>query len=306
MSVTVSQSTGLVSVPTTTEFAALAAKVSMLQTTLITLTTRHDALVAEVIADEGLIAALQVPAVPPVVVQPPAPSDGGIIFASDWASGEPILLSVVPGFGPGGRNALKVLQRGQNLAAAVQKDGLANLSTDYYVRFWMRNDDTSGSGDHCVTPDIYRYPNLTYIRKMSNAAGWTFVMSLYGVAFIYPVSHIGPAMQLAHGTWYRFEYFVHFVDATHVQVHPRVYDASGMLILSDADFQQSDWGSAVLNGASNWTLERLYATGFSYAVVPDALQSFAMGNNGQAGAVDTGLPWYFAGLEIRTDRWPGP
>src|SRR2546427_10452026 len=31
-----------------------------------------------------------------------------------------------------------------------------------------------------------------------------------------------------------------------------------------------------------------------------------MGNNGNFGAVDTGLYWYFSALQIRNDTWPGP
>jgi len=258
-----------------------------------------------------------------VTVNVVPPGSGGVVFESDWAAGEPSdggrwahywefnngtgvrLMSVVPG-GPGGRNALKVLQRGQNLAADLQQDNILPPSTDYYVRFYMRNDDTSPAGDHVVTPDIYTYANLTYMRKMSGSSGWRFVISLYGCSFIYPLSHIGPNVTLSNGVWYRFEYFVDFVDATHVQVHPRVYDANGTQILGDADFRQEDWGAATWNGRSDWTLASLYATGFSYCVTPASLQSFAVGNNGQAGSVDTGLSWYYAGVQIRTDRWPGP
>jgi hypothetical protein len=36
------------------------------------------------------------------------------------------------------------------------------------------------------------------------------------------------------------------------------------------------------------------------------MNDFGLGNNGQFGAADTGLYWYFAGLQIRTDTWPGP
>jgi hypothetical protein len=50
----------------------------------------------------------------------------------------------------------------------------------------------------------------------------------------------------------------------------------------------------------------LYNAGYRFCTDPVPLQSFAMGNNGQQGSVDTGLFWYFAGVQIRTDRWPGP
>ncbi|MGH2604136.1 MAG: hypothetical protein ACRDJ9_32710, partial [Dehalococcoidia bacterium] len=90
-----------------------------------------------------------------------------------------------------------------------------------------------------------------------------------------------------------------------VLVHPRVYNASDSLILSDADFRQLSWGRADWHGRSDWTLASYYAAGHSFCVDPAALTSFGMGNNGQRGAVDTGLPWYFAAVEIRTDDWPG-
>jgi len=219
------------------------------------------------------------------------------------------LLSVVPGGPPGYANALRVLQRGPTYAANVQQDSVVPPSTDYYVRFYMRNDDTSSVGDHVVTVDTWKYANLTFLRKWRESAGWRFVVSLYGCGFTYPIGHWAPKDTLSRGAWYRFEYFVDFVDATHVQVHPRVYDASGIQILRDADFRQQDWSGgagASWNGRSDWTLASYYAAGHTFCVDPAPLTSFGMGNNGQQGALDTHLAWYFAGVQIRTDRWPGP
>ncbi|HET9271332.1 MAG TPA: Ig-like domain-containing protein, partial [Vicinamibacterales bacterium] len=214
------------------------------------------------------------------------------------------LLSVVSG-GPSGHNALRVQQRGSSYAANVQIDNALPQSTDFYVRYYMRNDDTSSAGDHIVTADTYQYANLTYMRKMGGPTGWDFVISLYGCGYTYPIGHWGPSLKLQNGAWYRFEYFVDYIDATRVQVHPRVYDANGALILSDAQFRQSDFGGAVWNGRSDWTLASYYAAGHSFCVNPQFTNDFGLGNNGQYGAADTGQYWYFAGYEIRTDRWPG-
>ncbi|HEX4600959.1 MAG TPA: fibronectin type III domain-containing protein [Gemmatimonadales bacterium] len=236
-----------------------------------------------------------------------AVSDGGK-WASYWEfnNGTTVqLLSVVPG-GPGGRNALQVIQRGSTYAAAVQQDNILPPSTDFYVRYYMRNDDTSPAGDHLVVAGIYSYQNLIYMRKYSGATGWQFVIGVYGCTYTYPVGYWGPSAPLSHGAWYRFEYFVHYVDATHVQIHPRVYDVNGTQILGDADFQQSDYGTAVWNGSNTWTLASYYAAGYNLCVTPSALTSFSVGNNGQQGALDTGLPWFYAGVEIRTDHWAGP
>ncbi len=257
----------------------------------------------------------------------------GVVFQSDWTTatgssknavrdggrwknywefnnGAPVqLLSVVPGASvkaPGGRNALEVLQRGPTFGANVQQDNLLPPSTDFYVRFYMRNDDTSGAGDHVVTVDTWQYANLTFMRKSSGGSGWRFVVSFYGCGYTYPIGHWAPAMTLSRGVWYRFEYFVAFVDRTHMKVDIRVYDASGAEILGNADFRQSDYGSELWDGRRDWTLASYYAAGHSFCVNPVALTHFGMGNNGQQGSLNTGLAWYFTGVQIRTDWWPGP
>jgi len=261
------------------------------------------------------------------VTVPPPPPPGGVIFQSDWTSGTGNtsqvvtdgnrwthwfefnsggLLSVVAGGPSGYANALRVQQRGPAYSAVVTKETFVPQSTDFYLRYYMRNDDTSPVGDHIVTADIYNYSWLTYMRKSGAGAGWSFVMLLPGGG--YPLLDWGPTVTLARGAWYRFEYFVHFTDATHMQVHPRVYDAAGTLLASDADFQQQDYGSAVWNGRSNWTLASYYAAGFSLDVSGGLanLTTLGFGNNGQALALDTGLYWYFAGVQVRTDTWSGP
>ena len=258
----------------------------------------------------------------------PAYADG-VVFESDWSTdtgasrravtdggrwknywefnrGTGVqLMSVVPG-GPAGRHALKVLQRGSTFAANLQQDNFVPPSRDYYVRFYMRNDDTSAAGDHVVTVDTWHYANLTFLRKVSSDSGWHVISSFYGCGYTYPIGHWGPSVTLKHGVWYRFEYAVQYVGPRQVQVHPRVYDASGARIFGDADFRQSDFGGTSWQGRNDWTLASYYRAGYSFCVDPTALPHFGLGNNGQQGAVDTGLAWYFAAVQIRTDGWPGP
>jgi len=254
---------------------------------------------------------------------------GGLVFQSDWSTatgataaavtdggkwdtwddfGNGQLLSVVSGVGaPGGRNALRVLQRGVSYAADVIKHGFVPVSTDFYVRFYMRNDDTSPPGDHTVEPGLFAasWNNLIYVRKTSSASAWQEIIGTENAG--YPVDYWHLRTSLAPGVWYRFEFWVHFVDATHVQPHVRVYDASGTLLYGDADFQQSDYGNTpAWNGSSTWTLASFAAAGYSVPVTPTELVNFVLANNGQLSAPDTGLPWYFAGVELRTDGWVGP
>ena len=214
------------------------------------------------------------------------------------------LLTVVSG-GPSGLNALRVLQRGHDAAHLIKENFIAQ-SQDYYVRFYMKTDDTSSAGDHIVTVEPFHYANLTFMRKYGGSTTWGFDLSMYGCSQSYPVVHWGPPQRLNNGQWYRFEYFVDFVNATNIRIHPRVYDASGTLIYSDADFQQEDFGSSTWNGRSDWTLASYYAAGHTSCVQPTWMNDFSMGNNGQQGAGNTGRFWYYAGLQIRTDTWPGP
>jgi hypothetical protein len=226
------------------------------------------------------------------------------------------VLSVVPE-GLDGRNVLRVQQRGAEEAASLQLDDFIPQRSDFYLRFYLRNDDTSRTGDDVVTVNIWGSHNLVYLRKASSARGWNFLVAMSGCADYYPVGHWGPAPEqlpegdgepqlLARGEWYRFEYYVHFTSTNHIQIHPRVYDASGALLFADADFRQNDPGSATWNGRSDWTLASYYAAGYDLCVDPTFVNDLAMGNPGQLGAVDTGLSWYFTGVQIRTDGWPGP
>jgi hypothetical protein len=241
-----------------------------------------------------------------------AVTDGGR-WPNYWEFGSGGLMSVVAG-GPNGHNALRVQQRGATYAANIQVNDVLPATTDVYLRYYFKNDDTSGAGDHVVQFDTWALDNMEFMRKDSAGADWSFVIGVYGCGYTYPIGYWRPKGRLAHGTWYRIEYFVHYVDATHLQVHPRVYDTNGTLLFADADFQQSDYGTATWNGSSTWTLASYYAGNNSFCVNPNAavgagghaLRNFEVGNNGQQGAADTGLYWYFAAIQIRSDTWPGP
>ena len=263
------------------------------------------------------------------VTVPPPPPSGGVVMQSDWTTalgnsdaairdggrwddwadwGGAQLLSVVAGGPTGYANALRVQQRGPNYAARVQRNAFVTPSQDFYIRFYMRNDDVSSTEDHIVStiapPD---QADLIYVTKSGGASSWSFRIRAWSCAYTYPISSWAPSRALTNGQWYRLEFYVHFTDATHVQVHPRVYDATGALYLSDADFRQEDYGAATWNGRSDWTLASFAAAGYSTCLAdPVRLTYFSMGNNGQAGSSDTGRYWYYAGLQVRTDTWPGP
>src|SRR5439155_17576009 len=241
-------------------------------------------------------------------------TDGGRwTWATSWDFPPTPVMQIVTG-GPNGLNALRLTQHGPLWPANVQKNDVLPVGRDYYVRFYMRNDDTSQQGDHVVTVDTWEYPNLTFVRKSSSSTSWQPISSFYGCGYVYPIGHWYSAKRLALGAWYRIEYWVHYVDPTHIQVHPRVYDAANTLIIQDVDYRQEDFGLQVWNGSSTWTLASYYAAGLTFCVQNyvathtggRSITNFGLGNNGNSSATDTGLFWYFAAVQIRDDTWPGP
>jgi hypothetical protein len=261
------------------------------------------------------------------------------------------IMEVVNGIAPlGYLSSLRVQQRGStdidpNAWADVRRvKAVPTGNTDYYLRFYVMTSDVNGTaGDHGVEPwiDASQYGDIVYLSKREGPTGWG--LKLLIEAFGPPVGPNGrypifnwflvgqqnpeaiPLEVLSYNTWYRLEFWVHFTVPNRMQVHPRVYDASGTLLYQDADFVQEDYGSAAdCGGASDWTLERWYSRiistcnptgdfGVNQHPAPEqvaqgatTLQSIVMGNNGQAGALNTGLFWYYAGVQIRTDTWPGP
>jgi hypothetical protein len=256
----------------------------------------------------------------------------------------PIMTVVASGPNATYPNALRVQQRGgcDDCWADVRKNPfIATGNTDYYLRFYFMTADVGGApfGDHGVEPWITagQYEDIVYLSKLEGPTGWGIKMRIGGNGPRlgpyddprYPVgnwflttSENGPP-PLSYNTWYRLEYWVHFTSTNHMQVHPRVYTASGTEPLyQDADFVQEGYGSASdCGGVNDWTLERWYSRiiascnpGGDFEVnlhpAPEqagtTLQSLVMGNNGAFGTTDTRLFWYYAGVRIRTDTWPGP
>ena len=265
-------------------------------------------------------------------------------------NGAHIMEVVDNAFPPGYTRSLRVQQRGSSPSADVRKDtAIATANIDYYLRYYFMTNDTGGTyQDHGVEPWTGRSPpqynDLTYLDKNETASGWGLRLTIgdyedntepcFSHGGRYPFVNWNlrggdannlPNPVLAYNTWYRLEYWVHFDSASHVQVHPRIYSANGVLLYADGDFFQSGYGTQ--DGCSgtgpkgDWTLELWYTRivagcnprGDFYidqTPAPDqhtatTLQGLLMGNNGSLSSNSTGLFWYYAGVKICADTWCG-
>jgi hypothetical protein len=230
-------------------------------------------------------------------------------------AGNPNEMNVVTGIAPPGlKNSLRIQQQGSsgNGWCRVAKLGFTPPSRDYYLRFYIRNDDVGGaSQDHVVQPGLVGnlYNDLTYLNKGEFADGWRPRMVLGG--------NQGPnrtmpswdlvGARLSYARWYRFEYWVHFTAASRIQVRVRIYDDANVLRWTEANFKPDpgwgQWSTATLATYYNGTNP---GGTTDFGITPATLVNIEFGNNASASATNTGRHWYFAGVQIRNDTWPGP
>lgn len=210
-----------------------------------------------------------------------------------------------------GIRALRVMQQGEH-SANIQKLNLLPLNEDYKIHLKMRNDDTSPSGDHIVTPDIFQYGSLTYVRRYATDVDWTFDISTLGIdthEVPYPIHYWQPSVRLSFGIFYTLEYEVKFTSPGQVQIFPTIKNPSGKVIADASSFRQQDFlnsGDLSYQGKNDWTLLEFYKSGNSFPVDSNALRTFGLGNNGQQGALNTGKCWYFAEVRIEDYKTVSP
>lgn len=250
--------------------------------------------------------------------------DDGGAWDMLWCSGTPSpnmfdIMTVVPGSDVGWTltdNVLRITQRGASGCANVETTNSIEPGTDFYVRFYVRNDDPTALNFHPVTlnccGDIQAVLWSRFSEQDGYRPGFGFGTDDYPTNRWHPGDPAEPGSDLLpYGVWHRFELHVEFVDDFDVQIHPRIYGPDGELIADESTIVNVDYDP---NVAGHSTLEQWYADGNVVSFTDLELAShFGLGTEGSQGADDT-CPdgetgctyWYYAGVEIRDDTWPGP
>jgi hypothetical protein len=215
------------------------------------------------------------------------------------------VLSVVAGSNVGWTatpNVLQVTNRGEVNCGLVEVSNAVPSGTNFYIRVYIRVEDENQPSFHSVdlnavgdiqtplwaiwdpSPRVDYNPKLTLNNPTSSKLGnWR------------------PRQKLSQGVWYRFEWFVEFVSvsARTARIWPRIYDMADSLLYDASSFVAYD--------QSDTTLEQYYNGGGSTRFSDLKLaRRFGLGYEGTRGASDQGRKWYYAAVELRSDRWPGP
>ena len=234
-------------------------------------------------------------------------SDGGYWNVQFCTNDRSRVLNVVAGVPLGWTrtpNVMSVRYLGE-ACAQFEKTDAVPASTSHYGRMYFRNDATSGPNNHPVTYNCCgpiqivpwaRYPTATglWINLRTNAP---YPFNAWAPGVVGTAGH----RQLSHGTWYRYEWFIEYVTPTTLRFWPRLYDLAGNLLYDSSTFVHQDYGGSGPNLAS-W-----YAAGNVITITdPQLARRFGAGNEGPAGAPNTGQYYYFASMALSLSGWVGP
>jgi hypothetical protein len=233
-------------------------------------------------------------------------SDGGRWNVNFCAPSRSSVLNVVSGASLGWTktpNVMSVRYLGES-CAQFQRNNAVPASTSHYARFYFRNDATAGSNHHPVTYNCCGAIQVVPWSRFTNTSGITINIR---TSAPYPYNAWAPGrpgssghLALAHRTWYRYEWHLEYVSATSYRIWPRVYDMAGNLLYDAATFVPSDYSG------SGHTLASWYAAGNSLRISDVELaRHFGGGNEGPAGAPNTGEYYYFADMALSLSGWIG-
>jgi hypothetical protein len=163
---------------------------------------------------------------------------------------------------------------------------------------WPANLPSLGNNNHSIEEapgDLQNWGFATHI----NSAGWSpRFRSMIGGALqggYYVLQSGGAAVWLPRNATYRLEWQVERLTTTTFRVRIRVYDPSGQLRYTDADFQSSAGAGSLTNATFQMNN-------------PNGLGGITVGTNGPSADVAGNVTpmWYFGGVCLRRDGWCGP
>jgi hypothetical protein len=196
----------------------------------------------------------------------------------------------------------------------VEQENVVAAGQSHYGRlFFNRRNQTYGGSIHNFSYNfVGDIQHIFFIPNAEDENGWRFGMQNEGT---FPLEYWNaqsgpgtdvfdpPYLLFDYDVWYRYEWFKEFRSSgTRYRIYPRLYDASGTLVLDASDVYQS---STPTQGT--FTLQSWYDAGNDFLVADAALhRNIGIGNEGRTGSPTGGGLFYdVADFAIGTGDWLG-
>jgi hypothetical protein len=222
-----------------------------------------------------------------------AVGDGGkgIMRWCNW----PDVLNVVPGAGVGWTRTANVLSiRSIQSCGHVEFENLFPLPVDGQEQFWaVRYHVMNGVGQTdtkmhpmCLWPvgrieavhtQIFHNNGQFANGDWEHGAGFGYGSGL-PVGHWRPITASNTPRRLTAGTWYRYEFIMHWINATQFRVYPRLYDMNGTLLNDYTTWEYTDIGLTL----EEWYNAGNYFTRRQDSGDPNNIRTLSFGM-GQAG-----------------------
>jgi hypothetical protein len=224
-------------------------------------------------------------------------------------------------------NLLRLTNRGASACALVEVLDRIPAQTSFYFRYYIWVQEGSGWAHHHNTLNCCGAIQAVHWSKMAWQAGSSHLGTAgYQPYFAmgageYPYDRWAPksGQWWAWEHWYRLEGHVEFTGTRQTRWSYRVYHHGptvqagdhGTLIQTDASFYA---GGGEPSRTESETMQAWFAAGNRHLFTDgDLARRFGLGTEGGGANTDscpdgqTGCRhWAYAGVEVRTDRWPGP
>jgi hypothetical protein len=220
-------------------------------------------------------------------------------------------------------NALRITQRGSTISTTLERTAALPLNSDAYGEFFFLNGGNTSIHNHPIVHNTFGGFQAIPFGMSANATDFVpLCKMLYdgtGAASGYPIQERRPGVQgvsgearLAHNTWYRYRWRLEIVTPgapgalTTYRFYPYIYSYNnstpntlGTLLYGPSTYFRQDYG-----GTAGDNLQAYYDGGGLYGAPNSTLlRNIGVGQEGAAGATDTGNHWYIANMRIWDTGW---
>ncbi len=211
-------------------------------------------------------------------------------------------------------NVLRITQRGALYNGTLEQTDVIPLNGDSYGQLFVMNSGDTSTHNHPLTYNLIGGFQTIPLGLTGDATDWfPFVRFANGsyprIQFSPGVQGVGGVSRLAHDTWFRYRWRVQILTPGNggtYRIYPQVYSYNnaaptslGTLLFDASTFFVQDYA-----GGAGGSLQAYYDGGGTFTIEDAELaRNIALGQEGAAGAPDTGNHWYVADFRVWSNGW---